>query len=167
MCGINGFVSAASPVIRREEIVAKMNDDLAHRGPDSQGLWSGGEVTLGHRRLSIIDLSENCNQPFYSVDGRYVMVYNGELYNFRELKLELQRAEHGKDTSPVFFKTQSDTEVVLAAYIRWGAKCLDRFNGMYAFAIYDTVTSKLFIGRDRLGVKPLYYFFGNEGLPDP
>src|SRR5688572_15030840 len=133
MCGINGLISLSLPVNKREEIVARMNNDLAHRGPDSDGVWSGGNVTLGHRRLSIIDLSEACNQPFFSDDGRYILVYNGELYNFRELKLELQRAEFGKEGHPYFFKTQSDTEVILAAYIRWGKKCLERFNGMYAF----------------------------------
>ncbi len=141
-----------------------MNACLAHRGPDNDGLWSADGVTLGHRRLSIIDLSAESNQPFFSADNRYTIVYNGELYNYRELKLELQRNAQGSGSVPYFFKTASDTEVVLAAFIRWGTKCLDYFNGMYAFAIYDNQEKRLVVARDRIGVKPLYYYYGNEGL---
>lgn len=164
MCGINGFISGTIDQELRTETVRKMNGALAHRGPDNDGLWSGGQVCLGHRRLSIIDLSAESNQPFVSGDGRFVVVYNGELYNYRELKLELQRAAQGSGNSPYFFRTASDTEVVLAAFIRWGNKCLDYFSGMYAFAIYDTHTGKLLLARDRAGVKPLYYYYGDEGL---
>lgn len=164
MCGINGFISDTFHAEQRRNIVQKMNQQLAHRGPNNDGLWSGGSIALGHRRLSIIDLSAAGNQPFLSGDQRYVIVYNGELYNYRELKLELQRAAQGSTEAPYFFKTSSDTEVVLAAFIRWGSKCLDYFNGMYAFAVYDQQTQKLFVARDRAGVKPLYYYFGDEGF---
>lgn len=164
MCGINGFVSERFPQEDKNNIVGRMNDRLAHRGPDSGGLWSDHLACLGHRRLSIIDLSPESNQPFLSNDRRYVIVYNGELYNYRELKLELQRASQGSGHQPYFFSTASDTEVVLAAYIRWGNKCLDYFNGMYALAIYDTREHTLLVARDRFGVKPLYYHYGEEGL---
>ncbi len=164
MCGINGFVS--DKINRDEKIAAvrRMNSKLAHRGPDNEGIWHNDLACLGHRRLSIIDLSAESNQPFFSNDGRYVIVYNGELYNYKTLKLELQRAEHGSNNAPYFFRTASDTEVVLAAYLRWGNKCLDYFNGMYAFAIYDTLEHNMLLARDRLGVKPLYYYYGDEGL---
>ncbi|MBA2610878.1 MAG: asparagine synthase (glutamine-hydrolyzing) [Bacteroidetes bacterium] len=164
MCGINGFISDQFLAEQKKEIVQKMNNTLSHRGPDNEGLWSGENIVLGHRRLSIIDLSADGNQPFFSADKRYVIVYNGELYNYKELKLELQRSSHGSNDQPYFFKTNTDTEVVLAAFIRYGTNCLQLFNGMYAFAIYDTLDKKLTVARDRLGVKPLYYYFGNEGF---
>lgn len=164
MCGINGFISDTIPDGDKISTVRKMNSLLAHRGPDNEGMWQGDNVCLGHRRLSIIDLSVEGNQPFFSADKRYVIVYNGELYNYKELKLELQKAAHGSEATPYLFNTGSDTEVVLAAYIRWGNKCLDYFNGMYAFAIYDTFKKKLTIARDRIGVKPLYYYYGDEGF---
>ncbi len=164
MCGINGFVSEIHSSEKRLEVVRKMNKILAHRGPDNDGLWSNSFVSLGHRRLSIIDLSEESNQPFLSSDGRYVIVYNGELYNYKELKLELQQSKQGSNEIPYLFKTNSDTEVVLAAFQRWGNNCLQLFNGMYAFCIYDTLENKLTLARDRVGVKPLYYYFGTEGF---
>lgn len=164
MCGINGFISGKFKGEEKLSFVRKMNATLAHRGPDNDGAWNNEDLCLGHRRLSIIDLSPEGNQPFFSNDKRFVIVYNGELYNYRELKLELQRAAQGSGTVPYFFQTASDTEVILAAYIRWGNKCLDYFNGMYAFAIYDTELKKLVIARDRMGVKPLYYYYGDEGL---
>lgn len=145
-------------------MVLAMNQTLAHRGPDNDGVWSNEEISLGHRRLSIIDLNAESNQPFFSPDKRYVIVYNGELYNYRELKLELQRAAKGSQHQAYIFRTGSDTEVVLAAFIRYGYNCLEYFNGMYAFAIYDTLEKKLFIARDRMGVKPLYYTYGEEGF---
>src|SRR5690349_12821543 len=120
MCGINGLVSDKISTEGRRKIVSAMNKKLSHRGPDSEGLWEFENVTLGHRRLSIIDLSPSCNQPFFSSDKRYVIVYNGELYNYKELKLDLQRSVQGSTERPYFFQTQSDTEVVLAAFIRWG-----------------------------------------------
>lgn len=164
MCGINGIISGTLSRELITKTVEGMNTRLAHRGPDSDGVWTGEEISLGHRRLSIIDLSQESNQPFFSGDKRYVIVYNGELYNYRDLKLELQRAQHGSGDLPYFFQTNSDTEVILAAYIRWGKKCLQLFNGMYAFAIYDTLEKKTFIARDRLGVKPLYYYYGEEAF---
>ena len=164
MCGINGFISNKFSAEEKTAVVRRMNSSLAHRGPDNEGIWHDDLVCLGHRRLSIIDLSSDGNQPFFSNDKRYVIIYNGELYNYKELKLELQRAPQGANETPYFFKTLSDTEVILAAFLRWGAKCLDYFNGMYAFAIYDTSENKMMLARDRLGVKPLYYYYGNEGL---
>lgn len=164
MCGIAGIVSHSLSSEKKIQIVSKMNSSLAHRGPDHNGIWNNEEACLGHRRLSIIDLSENANQPFYSANKQYVIVYNGELYNYRELKLELQRSAQGSSEIPYFFKTASDTEVVLAAFLRWGKDCLQRFHGMYAFAIYDTASKKLFCARDRMGVKPFYYHYSDEGF---
>jgi asparagine synthase (glutamine-hydrolysing) len=157
MCGINGIH------IKRENTllsstIKKMNDAIAHRGPDDAGIFIKGNFAFGHRRLSIIDLSSAGHQPMESNDGRYQIVYNGELYNYKELKFELERAEHGTQNLPYSFKTNTDTEVILAAYIRWGADCLKYFNGMFAFAIFDTQLNKIFISRDRMGVKPLYYY---------
>ncbi len=164
MCGINGFISDLYSSEQKRDLVKKMNSTLSHRGPDNDGVWNEDLIALGHRRLSIIDLSAEGNQPFFSNDKRYVIIYNGELYNYRELKLGLQRASHGSTDTPYFFNTETDTEVVLAAFIRYGTKCLQLFNGMYAFAIYDTIEKKLTVARDRLGVKPLYYYYGDEGF---
>ncbi len=164
MCGINGFISDLYSAEQKKKLVQKMNATLSHRGPDNDGVWAGELIALGHRRLSIIDLSAEGNQPFFSNDKRYVIIYNGELYNYKELKLELQRTSQGSSATPYFFKTETDTEVVLAAFIRYGTKCLQLFNGMYAFAIYDTLEKKLTVARDRLGVKPLYYYYGDEGF---
>jgi len=164
MCGITGIVDFSTDNSNHLVAIKKMNDAIAHRGPNSEGIWNDTHCFLGHRRLSIIDLSESGNQPFFSQDNRYIMVYNGELYNYKELKLELQRAQHGSKELPYFFKTSTDTEVILAAYLRWGIGCVKRFNGMFAFAIWDTAEQKLVIARDRMGVKPLYYHFKNNTL---
>lgn len=169
MCGIAGFsVAADAPIAIGEKnypaVISAMVDCLKHRGPDAKNTWNNKSTYLGHARLSIIDLSEASNQPMHSSDGRYVIVYNGELYNYRDLKLELQRVAQGTGNLPYFFKTNSDTEVVLAAYQRWGVDCLNKFNGMYAFALYDTVEHVLFIARDRVGIKPLYYYYDNAKL---
>lgn len=147
MCGINGIYGLEG-LSHPEGIVQRMNDAMAHRGPDAGAVHRDGNIAFGHRRLSIIDLSEAGNQPFFSADGRYMIVYNGELYNYIELKEELKNFE---------FKTDTDTEVILAAYQTWGRACLQRFNGMFAFAIWDKEKSKLLIARDRMGIKPLYY----------
>jgi asparagine synthase (glutamine-hydrolysing) len=160
MCGINGIISAGISEQKGKELLNKMNTCLSHRGPDADGTWNSENVFLGHRRLSIIDLSEASNQPMVSNDGRYVIIYNGELYNYKELKFELQRSMQGN--LPYVFRTASDTEVVIAAYIRWGKECLSKFNGMYAFALYDTAEKELFIARDRLGIKPMYYATENN-----
>ena len=164
MCGIAGIVGHEINNAPTRSAIKKMTDAIAHRGPNSEGFWNDEHCFLGHRRLSIIDLSEAGNQPFISQDGRFVLVYNGELYNYKELRLELQRAEHGTKQLPYFFKTNTDTEVILAAYLRWGMECLQRFNGMFAFSIWDNQEQRLLIVRDRLGVKPLYYHLKNNVL---
>lgn len=162
MCGINGIVGLENEQ-EATLLIAKMNTSLAHRGPDDEGAWIDKGIALGQRRLSIIDLSTAGHQPMGSYNGRYIIVFNGEIYNYRQLKFDLQRSESGTRQAAYFFKTNTDTEVILAAYLRWGEKCLDHLNGMFAFAIWDTEDRKLFIARDRLGIKPLYYYF-NEGL---
>lgn len=125
-----------------------MTNLMAHRGPDASGFFETEAVALGHRRLSIIDLSEQANQPMTDATGRYTIVFNGELYNFRAVKQLL---------SGYPFRTECDTEVVLAAYMQWGPACLERFFGMFAFAVWDEAEASLFLVRDRLGIKPLYY----------
>lgn len=151
MCGINGIIGL--DVVHAEVNLKKMNQALAHRGPDDEGIFFYNNVALGHRRLSIIDLSAAGHQPMSFDNGRYTIVYNGELYNYLDVKNELQNQKKS-----LLFNTHTDTEVVLAAYATWGVNCLHKFNGMYAFAIYDKQTNELLIARDRLGIKPLYYF---------
>ena len=158
MCGINGIVGFENEQ-EAESLIAKMNKSLAHRGPDDEGTWVNNGIALGQRRLSIIDLSPAGHQPMPSYNGRYIIVFNGEIYNYRQLKFDLQRSESGTTQAAYFFKTNTDTEVILAAYLRWGEKCLEYLNGMFAFAIWDTENRKLFIARDRLGIKPLYFYF--------
>lgn len=154
MCGINGVVGGLANTIDLQAA----NAVIAHRGPDAQGVWRGADVVLGHVRLSIIDVSERSNQPFVK-DG-LVIVFNGEVYNFRELARELLG---------VNFLTHSDTEVVLEAWRRWGVNCLQRLRGMFSFAIYDQRTRETYIVRDHFGIKPLFYkesggsvFFSSE-----
>ncbi len=130
----------------------KMNLATAHRGPDGTNTFAGEGITLGHNRLSIIDLDSRSSQPMSSHDGNLVIVYNGELYNYKGIKREL---------SDYPYKTESDTEVILAAYQKWGSECLKRFNGIFAFAIWDSVKKELFLARDQMGVKPLYYYHEN------
>lgn len=154
MCGIAGLVGATSDV--RRALITKMIDRIAHRGPDGEGVFCDETVALGHRRLSIVDLSAAGHQPMQMAD-RYVITYNGEIYNHIELRAELQREGYR-------FVSHSDTEVILAAYDRWGPECLDRFNGMWAFALYDRHARTLFLARDRFGVKPLYYWHGADGM---
>ncbi len=154
MCGINGIYGISSPEVSIPKIEA-MNNRLAQRGPNDKGVYAIDKIALGHRRLSIIDLSSAGHQPMHSFDKRYTMVYNGELYNYLEIKNEL---------SDYLFQTNTDSEVILAAFSKWGADCLNRFNGMYAFAIWDNANFELFIARDRLGIKPLYYYYNKEVL---
>ena len=149
MCGICGYVSEKN--INIEE----MNKSVAHRGPDNQEFFREKDIGLGHTRLSILDLSEESNQPMVSRSGRYVLVYNGEIYNFMELKKELQ-------TLDVIFKKESDTEVVLEGFEVWGVELFEKLNGMFAFSIYDKELNKMYIVRDRFGVKPLYYYSYNN-----
>lgn len=150
MCGINGLYTLANPLQSSSttELVHNMNQALAHRGPDDAGIWTEGAITLGHRRLSIIDLSSAGHQPMHSRDGRHVLVFNGEIYNYRALRAEL--ADYP-------YQSNTDTEVILAAYARWGVGCLSHLVGMFAFAIWDCQAQALFLARDRLGIKPLYY----------
>lgn len=164
MCGITGIVGLNIESSIPKITIQKMTDAMTHRGPNSKGIWNDANCFLGHRRLSIIDLSEAGNQPFVSQDGRYILVYNGELYNYKELKFSLQRTEFGANQLPYIFKTNTDTEVVLAAFLRWGKECVNYFNGMFAFAIWDSQEQKLVIARDRMGIKPLYYHFKNNVL---
>ncbi|MBI3134361.1 MAG: asparagine synthase (glutamine-hydrolyzing) [Bacteroidetes bacterium] len=154
MCGINGIFHFSKSDKRPGELEL-MNKMLAHRGPDAEGVYEEPVIQLGHRRLSIIDISEAANQPLKSADGNLVIVFNGELYNYKSLKEQL--ADYP-------FKTNSDTEVVLAAFQKWGEHALRAFNGIFAFAVWNKTRQELFIGRDRLGVKPLYYFLSNDVL---
>jgi len=150
MCGISGVFSQ-SPIASQEiRLIKKMNDLQQHRGPDDEGLFADHFCALGHRRLAIIDLSPSGHQPFHSRDNRYILTYNGEIYNYIELREELRAI--GWE-----FYTQTDTEVLLVAYSQYGPNCLEKFNGMFAFAIYDAKERSLFLARDRFGIKPLYY----------
>ena len=156
MCGIVGFRSIRHFQELQEflpEAVAK----LTHRGPDDSGLFFDEScgVGMGHRRLSVIDLSEAGRQPMSSDDGTVHIVYNGEVYNFREIRETLEKKGHG-------FKSSTDTEVILRSYIQWGTECLQRFVGMFSLAIWDSRKQCLYLARDRLGIKPLYYYF-NQG----
>ncbi len=155
MCGIAGLLGASAESAAGR--VQRMTDALAHRGPDAQGVWNDGPVALGHRRLSIIDTSSAGDQPFRSADGRHVLVFNGEIYNYRELRRIL---EQGGST----FRTASDTEVLLQAYRTWGEACLDRLVGMFAFAVHDRENGDVLIARDRLGIKPLYVYHAGKEL---
>ncbi|MBX7060248.1 MAG: asparagine synthase (glutamine-hydrolyzing) [Pyrinomonadaceae bacterium] len=154
MCGISAIIGNGCG---RDRLLA-MRASQAHRGPDGVGLYVDAErkAVLGHNRLSIIDLTAGGDQPMMSSDGRFVVVQNGEIYNYLELKQEL--------SSDYSFRTRSDTEVLLAAYAKWGVDCLDHFVGMFAFAIWDTVEKTAFAARDRFGVKPLYYHQESDGM---
>jgi asparagine synthase (glutamine-hydrolysing) len=154
MCGIAGIIELKGGEASAE-LVRKMTDAIAHRGPDADGFFVEGSAGLGHRRLSIIDLSAESNQPFYDPTGRYVLVYNGEMYNYAEVKAMMPDQP---------FRTAGDTEVLLAAYIRWGADCLRYFRGMYAFVIWDKQEKTAFLCRDKMGVKPLYYAVAGDRL---
>ncbi len=149
MCGIAGIFNLNKTKVATESI-KDMMQKIKHRGPDDEGVFIDNEVGLGFVRLSIIDLSAAGHQPMLSADGRYVIVFNGEIYNYLELKEELKGRYE--------FKTKTDTEVILAAYQIWGENCLDHFNGMFAFVIYDKQQHSFFGARDRFGVKPFYYY---------
>ena len=160
MCGITGFIDLQRqmPAAVLTEIAENMTASLLHRGPDDSGVWvdESAGIALGHRRLSIIDLSPQGHQPMISGHGRFVLVFNGEIYNFKMLQNEL--AQKGFK-----FQGKSDTEVMLASFVQWGIiGSLRRFNGMFAFALWDQAERKLFIGRDRMGEKPLYYGLNNH-----
>ena len=156
MCGIAGIITS-SPGSSQKAAVEKMTSCLSHRGPDGNALWqnANGAATLGHNRLAIIDLSPAGAQPMHYLE-RYTIVHNGEVYNYQELRSELSAYGY-------LFSSQSDTEVILAAYDRWKEECLQRFDGMFAFAIWDEKEQKLFAARDRFGEKPFYYSYDGPG----
>lgn len=161
MCGIAGLV-APYPEGESRSLIARMLDLVAHRGPDGQGIFVDAPVSMGHRRLSIMDLTNAGAQPMSSEGGDFVITYNGEIYNHLELRSELEGLGYR-------FRSHSDTEVILAAYAQWGTQCVERFNGMWAFALWDKRTHHLFCSRDRFGIKPFYFahtskgfFFGSE-----
>ena len=149
MCGINGILHFNNRQVDANQL-EKMRDVLAHRGPDSKGIFINNSLGMGHRRLSIIDTSEGGNQPFLSDDGRYALVFNGEIYNYQSFYPELK-------SKGIVLKTGSDTEVLLKLYELYGLEMLSKLNGMFAFAIWDTKEKKLTLCRDRMGVKPLYF----------
>jgi asparagine synthase (glutamine-hydrolysing) len=146
MCGINGFN------FRSEELIEKMNAKIKHRGPDQDGIFLDNNISLGHRRLSIIDLSENGKQPMFNEDKSLCLIFNGEIYNFQELREDLKNKGHK-------FFSQTDSEVILHLYEDYKEECLKFLNGIFAFAIWDIKNKELFLARDRIGVKPLYYYW--------
>lgn len=152
MCGILGTIGKKIS----KDTFSICLDRIQHRGPDGYGIWEDNGVILGHRRLSILDLSENGRQPMEYANGRYVITYNGEIYNFIELRDELKSLGYS-------FYTDTDTEVVLAAYAHWGEECQLRFNGMWSFAIWDKHNKSLFVSRDRYGIKPFFYGINSDG----
>lgn len=158
MCGLFGWIKF-SRALTDEEIfqAGAATELLAHRGPDAGGQWHSERFFAGHRRLKVIDLSDGAAQPFWSRNRRFLLLYNGEIYNYLEIRDEL--ADEG-----VVFSTASDTEVFLAAFIRWGEKAFNRFDGMFAASIYDTHTGEHYLVRDHMGQKPLYYYIYGDGL---
>lgn len=152
MCGIAGIFSRE---ITQPEVIERMTNMLVHRGPDAQGYYRNNHAALGHRRLSIIDLDARSNQPFFSQEGRYVVVYNGEIFNFKKVAKDLIEAG-------IVLRTTSDTEVLIEAFSLWGSGFVHKLDGMFAFAIYDTKQNQLFLFRDRVGKKPLYYFLSGN-----
>ena len=159
MCGITGYLSFKSGLDLND--LNMLTDALSHRGPDAQGYYHDEICGLGHRRLSVIDLSAEANQPMYSENERYVIVYNGEVYNYHEIGAELQQLP---GYSGHRFKTTSDTEVILAAFVQYGVEFVHLLNGMFAIAIWDKKEQELYLFRDRTGIKPLYYYYKNEEL---
>ena len=153
MCGIAGIVHLNSDKVSSEKL-QKFTDSMFHRGPDGAGyeIFENELVGFGHRRLSILDLSDAGKQPMFSHDKKLLITYNGEVYNFLEIKRELEKIG-------IRFITQSDTEIILQAYRQWGINCLNLFNGMFAIAIWDFENKSLLLCRDRFGVKPLYYLY--------
>ena len=154
MCGIVGIFHFNNKPVLLSQIKA-MTDIISHRGPNGEGQYIDNYVGLGHRRLAIIDLSSAGHQPMQTCDGRFTITYNGEIYNFKDLRIQLEVLGHK-------FYSQTDTEVALNAYVEWKDKCLNKFNGMFAFAVWDKQERTLFLARDRYGVKPLYYYKTDE-----
>lgn len=158
MCGIAGLWSFSQP-LTQELNIHGLTSALSHRGPDGKSVVNleSNTLQLGHTRLSILDLSSDGNQPMPYADGKFYITFNGEIYNFIELRQELESFGHN-------FRTDTDTEVILAAYAEWGEDCQFKFNGMWAFAIWDAIQQKLFLSRDRFGVKPLFYIFDGQNF---
>ena len=156
MCGIAGTINLAGAPAQ-PAVLQRMTDAIAHRGPDGEGHHTDGPLGFGHRRLAIIDLSPAGRQPMATEDGRFLLTYNGELYNFRELRTELEAVGY-------HFHSRSDSEVVLKAFAAWGSDALLRFNGMFALALWDREERTLLLARDRFGVKPLYYTSTESGF---
>jgi len=154
MCGITGIIDTRGV---DKDLLMRMTNSLVHRGPDDGDIYVDDIVGLGHRRLAILDLSPSGKQPMISYDGKAVIIFNGEIYNFLELREVLLDKGHK-------FSTKTDTEVLLAAYNEWGSKCLQKLNGMFAFAIYDKRKKQIFLARDPIGKKPLYYHIHSNGL---
>ena len=148
MCGIAGFIS--SERVADPAIIHRMTDSIAHRGPDGSGFFQDDHAALGHRRLSIIDVAAG-NQPMSNEDGRLQIIYNGEIFNHAQLRPALEHAGHR-------YQTHCDTETVLHAYEQYGDNCVSHFRGMFAFTIWDQTNRTLFCARDRLGIKPFYYW---------
>ncbi|HFC53015.1 MAG TPA: asparagine synthetase B, partial [Gammaproteobacteria bacterium] len=156
MCGICGIVSSKLGERHLRTLLGDMNDSLVHRGPDDEGIFCTDGIGLGHRRLSIIDLAGG-HQPMQNREGSVTVVFNGEIYNYRQLRKELLAKGH-------VFSTNSDTEVILNQYLEDGIGCLDKLRGMFAFAIWDDREKRLYLARDRIGIKPLYYAETGEGF---
>ena len=157
MCGICGYIGNFDISL---EVLKKMNDTMIKRGPNDSGeeiypAKNGYTVGLAQRRLSILDLSELGHQPMHSPDKRVSVVFNGEIYNFQEIREEL------KDYS---FRSNCDTEVIIAAYLKWGISCVEKFNGMFAIALFDREDESFYLVRDRIGKKPLYYWLSGDGI---
>ena len=155
MCGL-ACIFTQKEIINDDQLIYKMMDEVSNRGPDGEGFYKDNNIHLGHKRLSIIDLNSNSNQPFVWAN-RYVIVFNGEIYNYKFLKEKLQKKGFQ-------FKTNSDTEVLIASFDYWGQECLNMLNGMWSFIIWDKKLKRLFACRDRFGIKPLYYSFSNNKL---
>jgi len=153
MCGISGIINFNDKPVKEDQIRTMMQQ-MKHRGPDDEGTFFDNNVGLGFVRLSILDLSPAGHQPMFSHNGKYVIIFNGEVYNYIEIREELKYKYE--------FKTGTDTEVILAAYQEWGEKCLDKFNGMFSLVIYDTISKEIFAARDRFGIKPFYYYQDEE-----
>lgn len=150
MCGITGIINLDNKAVEPALLSASVSS-IRHRGPDNQGIYVDGNIGLGHARLSIIDLDSRSNQPFFSTDKQFAIVFNGEIYNFKEVRLELEKKGY-------FFQTSSDTEVILIAWLHWKNACVAKLKGMFAFCIADIKNAQFFLARDRIGIKPLYYY---------
>jgi asparagine synthase (glutamine-hydrolysing) len=156
MCGISGIYNFNGAAVD-QALLNKMNNIIRHRGPDGNGTFIDGNVGIGSNRLAIIDLREIANMPMYDTENRYVIVYNGEIFNYIEVRNELLKKGYK-------FNTDSDTEVVINSYKEWGEDCLHKLNGMWDFALWDKQEKVLFCSRDRYGIKPLYYYADNDKL---